>query len=72
MKLSSVVQSLPAHTHNAGGDHMIVRKNGNTTVIIDESYIQNRTEEQYRRDYEQLQEAAWAIIDELVAAGEDV
>ena len=75
MKISSVVQSLPAHTHNAGGDHMKRTKtyyNGKTLVTIDYSYIDSRTEEQYKRDYEQLQEAAWAIIDELIEAGEEV
>ncbi len=72
MVINTVVpQSIP-HKHKAGVDRMITRRNGNALIMIDESYIENRTEEQHQLDLEQLQDAAWAIIDELVAAGEEV
>lgn len=72
MAINTVVPQTIPHTHKAGGDRMITRRNGNALIMIDESYIENRTAEQYALDLEQLQEAAWSIIDELVAAGEEV
>jgi len=44
----------------------------NTTVKIDDSYIRNRTPEQYEIDNQRIIEAAWAIIDELIERGEEV
>lgn len=72
MPKTNVVHSLKPNRLNQGGDTVIEYMSGNAKIIIDESYIQNRTPEQYQADYERLQEAAWAIIDELAALGEEV
>lgn len=45
---------------------------GNTSIIIDTSYIDNRTPEQAKIDDERVADAAWAIVEELIAHGEEV
>jgi len=45
---------------------------GNATIMIDDSYIRTRDPEKIELDNEQVVEAAWAIIDELIEAGEEV
>lgn len=70
----SVVPSPKEHRHIPRGNvpMHITKRYGNTTVIIDTSYIDNRTPEQYEADNERVVEAAWAIIDELLEYGEAV
>lgn len=67
---------LPSQSHRhipRGNEPMrIMRKNGNATIIINTSYLDNLTEEQAKLDDERIHEAAWAIIDELIEWGEEV
>ena len=45
---------------------------GNTRITFDESYLESRSDEQKRIDYELLRDACWNIIDELYERGEAV
>lgn len=56
--MSKVVQ-LPKHTLIQGDDMEL--KFGNTTVVIDYSYINSRTPEQAKQDKEALSDALWEI-----------
>lgn len=64
------VVHLPNRHTLTRGDEMIVYQLGKTTVIIDESYVLNKTPEQAKADQEALDASMWAIADELYARGE--
>jgi len=70
----SVVHQPLRHTHKPRGEDMYaaVYQLGNATIMIDDSYIRTRDPEKIELDNEQVVEAAWAIIDELIEAGEEV
>lgn len=67
---------LPSHSHRhnpRGNEPMeIIEYIGNTKIIIDTSYVDNRTPEQVKIDDERIADAAWAIVDELLEWGEEV
>lgn len=69
MKNRVVLFPLP-HTH-IQGDGMEL-KLGNSTILIDYSYTNTRTEEQEKSDQENLNNAMWSIADELLERGEAV
>jgi|GEM_PF-3233709 len=70
----SVVHQPLRHTHKPRGEDMYaaVYQLGNATIMIDDSYIRTRDPEKFEFDNEQVIEAAWSIIDELIEAGEEV
>lgn len=52
------------HKVKAEGMDMEEMYIGNTRVLVDTSYVDNRTPDQAQKDLMMLREAVWALLDE--------
>lgn len=65
MKTPRLVPFPLPHKHKAEGMNMEELYIGNTRILIDTSYVDERSPEQEHKDLMMLREAVWSLLDDV-------